>query len=226
MGGVADVVSSVNPDEVELRKKLLEINVWAMLLVIALVLERASDTLVSVAAVADKVDTKVWAAVFIMGMVFGVLLGTTVGILALHVRFQAPYGYAHVILDNIFVTVPLYIAIRFSAAAILRTTGTPVTLDEDLFRLGAAMIALALGFLFVRDLIVLPKITDQLSAPPLIAVTALHFMGAMLFVLLAVVPGFVLYVAALGSVGLGFFFAGMAAIPTLSRRFKPAPSPP
>ena len=37
------------------------------------------------------------------------------------------------------------------------------------------MIALALAFLFVRDPIVLPKTTDQLSAPPLIAVTALHF---------------------------------------------------
>ncbi|MEO3859780.1 hypothetical protein [Acrocarpospora sp. B8E8] len=214
----------IDPNRDELYRKLLEINVWAMLLIVALVLERASDAIVSVTSVTQKVDTKVWAAVFVMGLVFGLLLATTVGILALHVRFQAPYRYWYIILDNIFVTVPLYIAVRFSAASISTKSGTSVYLNEDLFRVGAVMIAVALAFLFTRDLIVLPKIRDKLSVPPLVAVSALHLLGALLFVLLAIVPGAVLYVAVLGSIGLGLFFAGMAAIPVISIRFAPDPT--
>src|SRR2546423_11855659 len=87
---------------VELRQKLLEINVWAMLLIIALVLERASGAVVFIAGAWRSVNTEVWAAVFIMALVFGLLLGTTVGILALHVRFRAPYSYWYVVLDNVF----------------------------------------------------------------------------------------------------------------------------
>ncbi|GAA1013097.1 hypothetical protein Aple_016470 [Acrocarpospora pleiomorpha] len=213
----------IDPNRDELYRKLLEINVWAMLLIVALVLERASDAIISVTSVTQQVDTKVWAAVFVMGLVFGLLLATTVGILALHVRFQAPYRYWYIILDNIFVTVPLYIAVRFSAASISKS-GASVRLNEDLFRIGAAMIAVALAFLFTRDLIVLPKIRDKLSVPPLVAVSALHLLGALLFVLLAIVPGAVLYVAVLGSIGLGLFFAGMAAIPVISIRFAADPT--
>lgn len=209
---------AIDTSRVELRQKFLEINMWAMLLIIALVLERASDAIVFIAA-APHVDTKVWAAVFIMAIVFGLLLATTVGILALHVRFRAPYSYWYVAADNVLVTVPLYLAVRFIAASIGKTANTPVRLDEDLFRVGAAMIVVAFIFLLVRDLIVLPKIRGELSLPPLIAVSTLHFLGAILFLSLAIAPDFVLYVAVLGTIGLGFFFAGMAAIPVISTRF-------
>jgi hypothetical protein len=71
---------------------------------------------------------------------------------------------------------------------------------------------------------VLPQIRSKLSIPPLVAVSALHLLGALLFLMLAIVPRFVLYVAVLGSIGLGFFFAGMAAIPVISIRFRPDPA--
>jgi len=205
----------------ELRRKLLEINVWAMLLIIALVLERSSDAIVFISAAWRRVDTEVWAAVLIMALVFGLLLGTTVGILALHVRFRAPYSYWYVVLDNVFITVPLYVAVRFIAASIGQTSATPVRLDETLFRIGATMISFSFVFLFVRDLVVLPKIRNQLSVPPLVAVSALHVLGALLFLSVAVAPGFGLYVAVTGSIGLGLFFAGMAAIPVIEARFAP-----
>lgn len=208
----------------ELRQKLLEINVWAMLLIIALVLERASGAVVFIAGVWRSVNSQVWAAVFIMALVFGLLLGTTVGILALHVRFKAPYSYWYVVLDNVFITVPLYVAVRFIAASIGETPVPPVRLDENLFRIGATMISLAFVFLLVRDFIVLPKIRNQLSVPPLVAVSALHLLGALLFLSLAIAPGFGLYVAVTGSIGLGLFFAGMAAIPVIETRFSAAPS--
>lgn len=213
---------TIDTSHVELRQKLLEINIWAMLLIIALVLERTSGAIVLIAAARRNVDTKAWAAVFIMALVFGLLLATTVGILALHVRFRAPYSYWYVVLDNVFITVPLYVAVTFIAASIAETSTTPVRLDESLFRVGATMIALSFVFLFVRDLIVLPKIRSQLSVPPLVAVSALHLLGALLFLSLAIAPGFVLYVAVLGSIGLGFFFAGMAAIPVIETRFAVA----
>jgi len=213
---------TIDTSHVELRQKLLEINVWAMLLIIALVLERTSGAVVFIAAARRNVDTKVWAAVFIMALVFGLLLATTVGILALHVRFRAPYRYWYVVLDNVFVTVPLYVAVRFIAASIGETSTTSVRLDESLFRVGATMIALSFVFLFVRDLIVLPKIRSELSVPPLVAVGALHLLGVLLFLSLAIAPGFVVYVAVIGSIGLAFFFAGMAAIPVIEARFAVA----
>ena len=212
----------------ELREKLLEINVWAMLLIIALVLERASNSVVVIAGAWRSVDAQVWAALFMLALVFGLLLATTVGVLALHVRFGAPYSYWFVVLDNVFVTVPLYVAVRFIAAAIGETPTTTVHLDENLLSVGATMIGLSFVFLFVRDLIVLPKIRGQIDPPPLIAVTALHFLGAVLFFSLAVIPGFVVYVAVSGSIGLAFFFAGMATIPAIEARFglpNPAVAP-
>jgi hypothetical protein len=214
----------------ELRQKLLEIHVWAMLLVIALVLDRTSDEFVFIASATHNVETKVWAAVFIMVLVFGLLLATTVGILILHVRFRAPYNYWYVLLDNIFVTVPLYVAVTFIAAStgLGKTPATPVSLNENLFRIGAAMIAVSYVFLFIRDIVVLPKIRSKISIPPLVAVGAMHFLGALLFLSLAIAPGFVLYVAALGSIGLGFFFAGMTAIHFIETRFavaKPTGAP-
>lgn len=213
----------VDTSNEELRKKLLEINVWAMTLILALVLDSSSTAIIFIAGTPRHIETQAWAAVSIMALVFGLLLGTTVGILALHVRFHAPYSYWYVVLDNVFVTVPLYVAVRFIGASIGfdETSTAPVRLDESLFRVGAALIALALVFLFVRDLIVLPKIRNQISVPPLIAVSALHFLGALLFLSLAIIPNSVLYVAVLGSIGLGFFFAGMAAIPVLQARFPP-----
>jgi hypothetical protein len=210
----------------ELRKKLLEINVWAMTLVLALVLESASVVAVSISALRHPVEAKVWAGVFIMALVFGLLLATTVGILVLHVRFQAPYRYWYSVLDNVFITVPLYVAVKFIGASI-NVSGAgaaTVRLDEGMFRIGAALISLALAFLAVRDLIVLPKIRTQLSVPPLVAVSALHSLGMLLFLSLAIAPGLVLYVAVAGSIGLSFFFAGMAAIPVIEARFAPQPS--
>jgi hypothetical protein len=214
---------SIDTSNEELRKKLLEINVWAMTLILALVLDSSSTAVIFIAGTPRHIEIQAWAAVFIMALVFGLLLGTTVGILVLHVRFHAPYSYWYVVLDNVFVTVPLYVAVRFIGASIGfdETSTAPVRLDESLFRVGAALIALALVFLFVRDLIVLPKIRSQISVPPLIAVSALHFLGALLFLSLAIIPNSVLYVAVLGSIGLGFFFAGMAAIPVLQARFPP-----
>jgi hypothetical protein len=211
----------------ELRLKLLDINVWAMLLIIALVLERTSDAVVFLAGAPRSVDTKVWAAVFIMALVFGLLLATTVGVLALHVRFKAPYRYWYVIMDNVLITVPLYVAVRFIAASITQTPVAAVHLDQGLFRVGAGLIVLSFLFLVGRDFIVLPKISDQLSVPPLVAVSALHVLGALLFLSLAIAPGFVLYVAVLGGIGLGAFFTGMAAIPFIEARFavtKPKPA--
>jgi hypothetical protein len=217
-----DAPGTVEATDAELRKKLLEINVWAMTLILALVLDSASTAVVSIVPSRHPVETQVWAAVFIMALAFGLLLATTVGILALHVRFEAPYKYWYSVLDNVFITVPLYVAVRFIGASIELGggTGTTVRLDDGTFSIGAALIALALAFLVVRDFIVLPKIRDHLSVPPLVAVTALHSLGALLFLSLAIAPGFVLYVAAAGSIGLGFFFAGMAAIPIIEKRFK------
>jgi hypothetical protein len=217
-----DTPGTVKATDAELRKKLLEINVWAMTLVLALVLDSDSAALVSIVSSRHPVETQVWAAVFIMALAFGLLLATTVGILALHVRFEAPYEYWYSVLDNVFITVPLYVAVKFIGASIEfgAGTGATVRLDDGTFRIGAALIALALAFLVVRDFIVLPKIRDHLSVPPLVAVTALHSLGALLFLSLAIAPGFVLYVAAAGSIGLGFFFAGMAAIPIIEKRFK------
>lgn len=210
---------SIDTSPHELRQKLLEINVWAMLLIIALVLERTSDAVVFITGVSGNVDIKVWAAVFIMALVFGLLLATTVGILALHVRFRAPYRYWYVVLDNVFVTVPLYVAVRFIAASISKTHSSAVYLDEGMFRIGAGLIVLSFAFLFTRDLIVLPKISGQLSVPPLVAVSALHLLGGLLFLSLTVAPSLVLYAAVLGTIGLGFFFAGMAAIPFIEAHF-------
>lgn len=219
---------TIDTSQEELRKKLLEINTWAMLLIIALVLERSSGAVVSIASTSRPVDITVWAAVFIMGLVFGLLLATTVGILVLHVRLQAPYSYWYVVLDNIFVTVPLYFAVRFIAASTgfdqISTSNTPVGLDNGLFRIGAVMIAASLFSLFVRDLMVLPKIRGQISLPPLVAVSTLHVLAAVLFLSLAIAPGFVVYVAVLGSLGLVAFFAGMAAIPVIETRFAVAKS--
>lgn len=207
-----------------LRGKLLEINTWAMLLVIALVLERSSGAIVAIFKTTQHVDTKVWAAVFTMALVFGLLLATTVGLLILHVKFEAPYGYWYVVLDNLFLTVPLYVAVRFMAAS----TGfdevppSPAGLNQGLFRAGMIMIAASFIYLFVRDLMVLPKIRDQISVPPLVAVTALHFLGAILFLFAAIAPALIVYVAAIGTIGLAFFFAGMAAIPFIESRYSAA----
>jgi hypothetical protein len=215
---------TIDTNNVELRKKLLEINVWAMTLILALVLESFSSAIVALDGTPRHVDTKTWAAVFIMVLVFGLLLATTVGILVLHVRFQAPYSYWYVVVDNVLITVPLYIAVRFIGASIGfgAISTTPIRLDENLFRIGAGLIALSFVFLFVRDLIVLPEIRNQLSLPPLVAVSALHFLGVLLFLTLAIAPNSVVYVAVLGTIGLGFFFAGMAAIPVIQARFAPA----
>lgn len=220
------ITGSIDTSHEELRKKLLEINVWAMTLILALVLDSSSTAVIFIAGTPRHVETQAWAGVFIMALVFGLLLGTTVGILVLHVRFRAPYSYWYVVLDNIFVTVPLYVAVRFIGASVGfgEISTAPVRLDESLFRVGAALIALALVFLFVRDLIVLPNIRNQISVPPLVAVSALHFLGALLFLSLAIIPESVVYVAVLGSVGLCFFFAGMAAIPFIQAHF-PADQP-
>jgi hypothetical protein len=206
-----------DPRGKELKDKLLDINVWAMLLIIALVLERASNSVVVIAGAWRSVDAQEWAALFMMALVFGLLLATTVGILALHVRFGAPYSYWYVALDNVFITVPLYVAVRFIAASIGETPTPTVRLDENLLRLGATMIALSFVALVIRDVIVLPKI--KIEVPPLIAVGALHALGALLFFSLAVVPGFVVYVAVTGTIGLAFFFAGMVSIPLIETRF-------
>ena len=208
----------------QLEGKLLDINVWAMTLILALVLEQASNSIVTTVG-ARSVEPQVWAALGMMALVFGILLGTTVGILALHVRFGAPYRYWYVIVDNVFVTVPLFVAVKFIAASINGSGTAAVHLDMNLFRIGATMIALSFVALFIRDLIVLPRIREHLRPEPLIAVTLLHFMGAVLFFSLAAVPGFIVYVAVVGSFGLAFFFAGMIAIPTIEGWFGAPPRP-
>jgi hypothetical protein len=218
-------------DHEELRRKLLEINVWAMTLVLALILERASDSLVFIAGTQRHVDIKVWAAMVVITLAFAALLGTTVGILVLHVRFRAPYNYWYVVLDNIFLTVPLYLAVRFLAASTLGggTSAGPVLLQENEFRIGNALIAISYVFLFVRDLYTLPEIRDKVTSFPLAIFSMLHVLGAILFALVAIVPNLVIYVVVLCVVGFAFFFTGMAATPFLERRFAahpaPAPSP-
>lgn len=89
-----------------------------------------------------------------------------------------------------------------------------------MFRVGAGLIVFSFVFLFVRDLIVLPKISGELSVPPLVGVSALHLLGVLLFLSLTIAPEFVLYVAVLGAIGLGFFFAGMADIPVIETRLS------
>ena len=134
---------TIDTSHEELRKKLLEINVWAMTLILALVLERSSSAIVFIAGTPRHVETTVWGAVFLMALVFGLLLANTVGILVLHVRFRAPYSYWYVVLDNVFVTVPLYVAVRFIAASIGfgGTSNSSVRLDDSLFQVGVALIA-------------------------------------------------------------------------------------
>jgi hypothetical protein len=211
---------------VALRGKLLDINTWAMLLIIALVLEQASGALVVITGASHAVDLKVWTALFMMGLVFGMLLGTTVGILALHVRFKAEYKYPYIILDNVFVTVPLYVAVRFIAASIGNTSSNPIILDDSPFRIGATMIGLSFVFLLIRDIIVLPSLRTKLSITPLVVVGVIHLVGAILFISLAVVPGFLVYGAVACTIGLAFFFAGMLGIPYVERRFPGADAAP
>jgi len=210
-----------NTGHLQLRGKLLEINTWAMLLIIALVLERSSGAVVSILKTSRHVDMKVWAAVFTMSLVFGLLLATTVGLLILHVRFEAPYGYWYVVLDNVLLTVPLYVAVRFIAAStgLEEVPPSPAGLNQGLFRAGVVLIATSFIYLFVRDLVVLPKIRDPISVPLLVGVGALHFLGALLFLAAAIAPGLIVYVAVIGTMGLAFFFAGMAAIPVIEARF-------
>ena len=219
-------------DHEELRKKLLEINVWAMTLVLALILERASDSLVFITGTQRHIDDKVWAAMIVITLAFAALLGTTVGILVLHVRFRAPYNYWYVVLDNVFLTVPLYLAVRYLAASTLgggSSVSGPLTLDENQFRIGNALIAVSYVFLFARDLYTLPKIRDKVTSFPLAVFSMLHVLGAILFALVAIVPDLVVYVVALCVVGFAFFFTGMAATPFLERRYSaralPTPSP-
>ena len=191
-----------------------------MLLVIALVLERSSGAIVAIFKTPQHVDAKVWAAVFTMALVLGLLLATTVGLLILHVRFDAPYGYWYVVLDNVFLTVPLYVAVRFMAAStgLDEVPPSPIGLNQGLFRTGVVLIAASFVYLFVRDLKVFPKIRDQVSAPLLVGVTALHFLGAILFLAAAIAPALIVYVAVIGTIGLAFFFAGMASIPFIESR--------
>ena len=215
---------TIDTSQEELRKKLLEINVWAMTLILALVLERSSSAIVFIAGTSRHVETTVLGAVFLMVLVFGLLLASTVGILILHVRYQAPYNYWYVVLDNVFVTVPLYLAVRFIAESIGfgGTSTTSVRLDNNLFQIGVALIATSYIFLFLRDIMVLPEIRNKLSVPPLVAVGAVHLLGALLFLSAAIAPRLVVYVAVIGSIGLGFFFAGMVAIPLIEKRFAVA----
>ncbi|HEU4348502.1 MAG TPA: hypothetical protein VFR35_12025, partial [Actinoplanes sp.] len=154
------------------------------------------------------------------------LLATNVGLLVLHVRLRAPYGYWYVVLDNLFLTVPLYVAVRFIAAStgFDQVPASPAGLNQSLFRIGVVMISVSFIYLFARDLMVLPKIRNQISVPPLVAVSALHFLGALLFLSAAIAPGLIAYVAAIGTVGLAFFFSGMAAIPFIEARFAVAGS--
>lgn len=212
---------TIDTSSQELRKKLLEINIWAMTLILALVLETSSSAIIFIAGTPRHVEPTVWGAVLLMALVFGILLATTVGILVLHVRYQAPYRYWYVVLDNVFVTVPLYVAVRFIAASIGsgETSTMPLGLNESLFRIGVALIATSYLFLLVRDIMVLPEIRNQLSVPPLVSVGAMHTLGALLFLSVAIAPSLVVYVAIMGSIGLGLFFAGMVAIPLIERRF-------
>ena len=215
---------TIDTSHEELRKKLLEINIWAMTLILALVLESASSAMVFIAGTPRHVDTTAWGAVFLMALVFGLLLATTVGILVLHVRYRAPYNYWYVVLDNVFVTVPLYVAVRFIAASIGfgETSTGPVRLNNGLFQIGVALIAVSYVFMFVRDLMVLPEIRNKLSLTPRVAAGSMHFLGALLFLAAAIAPRFVVSVAIIGSIGLAFFFAGMVAIPLIERRFTAA----
>ncbi|MCA2211293.1 hypothetical protein [Jidongwangia harbinensis] len=201
-----------------------------MLLVIALILEKSSGAVVSIVKTPGHIDVKVWAAVCTMALVFGLLLATTVGLLVLHVRFDAPYGYWYVVLDNLFLTVPLYLAVRFIAAStgFDQTPASPSGLNQGLFRTGVLLIAASFIYLFVRDLRVLPKIRDHISVPPLVAVSTLHLLGALLFLSAAVAPSLIVYVAGIGAIGLAFFFTGMAAIPFIESRYaarRPAAGP-
>ena len=190
-----------------------------MLLVIALVLERSSGAIVAIFKTTRPVDAKVWAAVFTMALVFGLLLATTVGHLIVHVKFDAAYTYWYVVLDNVFLTVPLYVAVRFMAAStgFDETPPSPIGLNPGLFRAGMVLIAASFVYMLLRDLKVLPKIHKSISMPLLVGSTSLHFLGALLFLAAAIAPSLIVYVAVIGTIGLGFFFAGMAAIPFIEK---------
>jgi hypothetical protein len=212
---------SIDPRH-EVRKRLLEISVWAMTLILALVLERSSGAIVFIVDTPRHVDAMVWGAVFLMALVFGILLATTVGILVLHILYQAPYRYWYVVVDNVLVTVPLYVAVRFVAASIgfeetATRTPTALHLEESPFRIGVALIALSYVFLVVRDLMALPGIRERLPAYLLFAVGALHFLAFLLFLALAIAPDYLGYVLLIGAVGLLFFFAGMLAAPFIEK---------
>jgi hypothetical protein len=220
--------STIDRNTKELRKKLLEISTWAMLLSLALVLEAASTDFVLITGTHRHVQSEVAGAVLLMAVVFGILLATTVGILILHVRYDAPYRYWYVVLDIVFVTVPLYVAVKFVAVSIVsgQASGAQLGFNEGLFRTGSALIAVSYFFVVVRDFIVLPEIRDQLTFNPLRPVASIHALGALLFLSVAIVPRFVVPFAIIGSIGIGLFFAGMAAIPFIDKRFavvKPTP---
>jgi hypothetical protein len=205
---------SIDINKKEFRVKLLEINIWAMTLILALVLEASSGTVVLITGTHRHVESTVWAAVLLMALVFGILLGTMVGILILHVQYKAPYRSLYVVLDNVFVAVPLYLAVRFISVSIGfgEASSAPLGFNDRLFRTGVALIAASYFFLLVRDFMVLPRNENvKLSGPPLLAVGAMHALGALLFISVAIVPSLVVSVAVTGSIGLGLFFAGVAA---------------
>jgi len=191
-----------------------------MTLIMALILEQASGPVVAIFGTARPVDVEVWAALWMMGLVFGVMLATLLGILTLHVRYDAEYRYWYVVLDNVFVTVPLFVAVRFIASSINATPGSAVHLDETLFRIGATLIAVSYVALSVRDAVALPKIPVNLSPIALWLVGAMHVVGALLFFLLAAVPGVIVLVALIGSVGLVFFFVAILVFLTFEPWFK------
>lgn len=208
---------SVN--EAEFRRTLLGINIWSLTLVMALVLERLARALAEVTKATD-VDGDVWGALGVMGIVFGVVLATAVGISALHVKFSVPYGYVQVLWDNVLIAAPLYIAVRF-----IDVTGTAdgdgsvsVAFDSTTFRWGAGLIAVAFAMLLVRDVLTLPQIANKYGYLPLFVVGAIHFGGFVLAFVTAVWPDLVTIVVVAGGIGLMLFFAGMAFLNAILER--------
>ena len=204
----------------DLRQKFLDLSVWAMTLIMGLILEQASGPVVAIFGAPHAVDIQVWAALAMMSLVFGLMLATLVGILALHVRFRVEYSYWFVVLDNVLVTAPLFVAVRFMATSVGSTSVTAVHLDENLFRIGAALIAVSYVGLSVRDAVTLRKV-HVFRRGALFGVGAMHILGALLFFMLAAIPGLIVAVAFTGWISLILFFAVVLIDQVIPRLFRP-----
>ena len=214
-------MDSVDVSRSQVSGELMRINVWALALVMALVLEQTAGALAEVAN-AEVVGARVVGAVSVMVLVFGILLATTVGITVLHVRYGVRYRYWQVVLDNVFVAVPLYLAVRFVAVSAQPDDNGAefVGVNDTTFQMGLVLIALAFAALVVRDFFVLPELEDEYGPVPLVLVATAHAIGAVLALFAAIWPQTVSVIVPIGAISLAIFFGGMASLKFFESRLR------